>query len=236
MTNKKVKGIKGIITIDEIKKHNKIDDCWTIFRGKVFKNNKSEVYNLTPYLEYHPGGIDLLKPAFGRDCTLLFDKYHNFVNGEKILERCYIGVTNYKPEDSYQTIICEEIKEITQNTKSFVFKLKKGINYKYAQNATIILKINSEMTIRTYTLTNVPNKESIEITIKKEKNGQFSKFMHENFEVGSKLLLTDISGDFFPENLDFKKKMLFFSGGNEIYYYYKRDWNNTIHIFFKNNE
>jgi len=41
-------GVPGRITPSEVKKHNKPDDCWVIFNGKVF--------NITPYLEYHPGG------------------------------------------------------------------------------------------------------------------------------------------------------------------------------------
>lgn len=32
------------------------------------------VYNVTPYLEYHPGGVDELLRGVGRDCTPLFDE------------------------------------------------------------------------------------------------------------------------------------------------------------------
>lgn len=47
-----------------LKQHNKRDDAWSSFNGKV--------YNITPYMEYHPGGEkDLLRVA-GRDGTKLF--------------------------------------------------------------------------------------------------------------------------------------------------------------------
>ena len=52
--------------LDEICKHNSRDDFWTVIHGKV--------YNLTPYLPYHPGGIDILMPSAGNDGTVLFDK------------------------------------------------------------------------------------------------------------------------------------------------------------------
>ena len=52
--------------ITEIRKHNSRDDFWTIIRGRV--------YNLTSYLPYHPGGIDILDKIAGMDGTVLFDK------------------------------------------------------------------------------------------------------------------------------------------------------------------
>ena len=33
-----------------------------------------KVYNLTPYLEFHPGGIDELMRGAGKDSTQLFDE------------------------------------------------------------------------------------------------------------------------------------------------------------------
>ena len=38
-------------------KHNKEDDCWTVYQGKV--------YDVTSYLDYHPGGRDKLMLAAG---------------------------------------------------------------------------------------------------------------------------------------------------------------------------
>ena len=56
-----------------LKEHNKKDDAWSAFNGKV--------YNITPYLPYHPGGEKELMRVAGRDGTKLFgapnstDKY-----------------------------------------------------------------------------------------------------------------------------------------------------------------
>jgi cytochrome-b5 reductase len=48
-------GFKGkIVNVShqELAKHNKFDDCWMAVRGKV--------YNVTKYLDFHPGGAEQL--------------------------------------------------------------------------------------------------------------------------------------------------------------------------------
>lgn len=46
--------------------HNTPQDAWSVFNGKV--------YNITPYLKYHPGGVDELMRVAGRDGTKLFSR------------------------------------------------------------------------------------------------------------------------------------------------------------------
>ena len=53
---------------------------------------RGKVYNLTPYVNFHPGGDKILKAIIARDCTNQFDKYHKWVNGEYMLEKCKVGV------------------------------------------------------------------------------------------------------------------------------------------------
>lgn len=52
------------VTPDMLKQHNKKDDAWTAINGRV--------YNITPYLPYHPGGEKELMRVAGRDGTKLF--------------------------------------------------------------------------------------------------------------------------------------------------------------------
>lgn len=47
-----------------LKQHNKRDDAWSAFDGKV--------YNITAYLPFHPGGEKELMRVAGRDGTQLF--------------------------------------------------------------------------------------------------------------------------------------------------------------------
>lgn len=60
-----------------------------------------QVYNITPYLKYHPGGADILMKAAGKDGTSLFNKYHPWVNAHALLEKCLIGLL-HKPGDGEQ--------------------------------------------------------------------------------------------------------------------------------------
>ncbi|NXL64476.1 NB5R4 reductase, partial [Chordeiles acutipennis] len=55
------------------------------------------VYNVTPYMEYHPGGEDELMKAAGTDGTDLFDQVHRWVNYESMLKECLVGRMAVKP-------------------------------------------------------------------------------------------------------------------------------------------
>ncbi|KAL1917239.1 uncharacterized protein VTP21DRAFT_4895 [Calcarisporiella thermophila] len=73
----------GRYTLEDLKQHKTVDDCWTAIQGKV--------YNLTPYVRFHPGGErDLLRIA-GRDGTKLFLSTHAWVNVEILLDKCLVG-------------------------------------------------------------------------------------------------------------------------------------------------
>ena len=50
-----------------------------------------QVYNITPYLKFHPGGMDVLMKAAGRDGTALFLKFHPWVNAEALIGKCLVG-------------------------------------------------------------------------------------------------------------------------------------------------
>ncbi|NXA74119.1 NB5R4 reductase, partial [Thryothorus ludovicianus] len=91
-SGKDLSGLKGRlieVTEDELSKHNKKEDCWICIRGFV--------YNVTPYMEYHPGGEDELMKAAGTDGTDLFDQVHRWVNYESMLKECLVGRMAVKP-------------------------------------------------------------------------------------------------------------------------------------------
>ncbi|KAF7247042.1 Cytochrome b5 reductase 4 [Varanus komodoensis] len=91
-SGKDLAGLKGRlveVTEEELAKHNTKDDCWICIRGLV--------YNVTPYMEYHPGGEDELMKAAGADGTDLFDQVHRWVNYESMLKECMVGRMALKP-------------------------------------------------------------------------------------------------------------------------------------------
>ncbi|BDA44056.1 Cytochrome b5 reductase 4 [Coccomyxa sp. Obi] len=88
-TSSDLAGLKGQplrrdITMEEVKQHRTVDDAWTVLRGKV--------YNISPYIRFHPGGVDWIMKGAGRDSSSLFNKYHAWVNADMLLEKCLIGL------------------------------------------------------------------------------------------------------------------------------------------------
>lgn len=63
-----------------------------------------KVYNLTPYMKYHPGGVDELMKAAGINATDLFNLVHPWVNFQSMLEKCVVGnYINPKKESASAT-------------------------------------------------------------------------------------------------------------------------------------
>ena len=70
----------------QLKYHNgrKGRNAWTVLQGKV--------YNITPYLPFHPGGEGELMRGAGKDGGKLFMEIHPWVNWEGMLAECLIGI------------------------------------------------------------------------------------------------------------------------------------------------
>ncbi|KAK3178005.1 hypothetical protein OEA41_000137 [Lepraria neglecta] len=61
-------------------------DAWGVWQGKV--------YNLTPYMKFHPGGVDQLMRGAGkeREGERLFNEIHPWVSWENMLGECLVGI------------------------------------------------------------------------------------------------------------------------------------------------
>lgn len=57
-----------MLTYKEVSNHTLKDDCWVIVHGKV--------YDVTTFLEEHPGGSAIILKYAGRDATKAFDPIH----------------------------------------------------------------------------------------------------------------------------------------------------------------
>ena len=85
-----VGGRRRDVNKEELARHCRPGDLWMALRGQV--------YNVTRYVEYHPGGADELMRAAGADGTQLFDSVHRWVNYEGMLSKCLVG--KYVGEES----------------------------------------------------------------------------------------------------------------------------------------
>ena len=76
--------------------------AWSSWQGKV--------YNLTPYLPFHPGGEAQILRAAGKDGTQLFMETHPWVNWENMLGSCLVGVM--VPESPHDNEIDSSLEAI----------------------------------------------------------------------------------------------------------------------------
>ncbi|EPS67151.1 hypothetical protein M569_07627, partial [Genlisea aurea] len=67
----------------DVLKHNRKEDCWLIIAGKV--------YNVTPFLEEHPGGDEVLIQSTGKDATAEFEDVGHSNDAEEKMKEFYVG-------------------------------------------------------------------------------------------------------------------------------------------------
>lgn len=79
------------ITMKEIRLHDKIHDGWISLFGKV--------YNIGPYLHYHPGGVEIFEGCLGGDASSLFEEYHRWVNIDNLIGPLLLGYLESDDED-----------------------------------------------------------------------------------------------------------------------------------------
>nr|AEC11004.1 cytochrome b5 [Camellia sinensis] len=72
-----------IHTFEEVAKHNKTKDCWLILSGKV--------YDVTPFMDDHPGGDEVLLSSTGKDATNDFEDVGHSDSAREMMEKYYIG-------------------------------------------------------------------------------------------------------------------------------------------------
>ncbi|XP_045817245.1 cytochrome b5 [Trifolium pratense] len=75
--------LSNFYTIKDVSEHKAKDDCWIIVDGKV--------YDVTKYLDDHPGGDDVILEATGRDATEDFEDAGHSKSARELMEQYYIG-------------------------------------------------------------------------------------------------------------------------------------------------
>ncbi|KAI7845034.1 hypothetical protein COHA_001400 [Chlorella ohadii] len=71
------------ITLAECQEHMSDKDCWLVIEGKV--------YDVTPFLDEHPGGFDTLVSNSGKDATEEFEEIGHSRAAKEMLGKYYIG-------------------------------------------------------------------------------------------------------------------------------------------------
>jgi len=70
-------------TMEEVRAHNKKNDCWVVINGKVC--------DLTKFMDLHPGGVPVIMAQAGKDATSEWNAIHNRDAIEKICPQVVVG-------------------------------------------------------------------------------------------------------------------------------------------------
>lgn len=71
------------ISASQLSEHNKASDCWMAIEGKV--------YNVTDFVDEHPGGDEIILADAGKDGTEGFNDVGHSEDARKLLEPMYVG-------------------------------------------------------------------------------------------------------------------------------------------------
>ncbi|KAF5449497.1 hypothetical protein F2P56_029937 [Juglans regia] len=72
-----------LYTMQEASQHNSKEDCWVVIDGKV--------YDVSSYLDEHPGGDDVVLAATGKDATDDFEDAGHSESAKELMETFCIG-------------------------------------------------------------------------------------------------------------------------------------------------
>ncbi|CAL1361623.1 unnamed protein product [Linum trigynum] len=76
-------GEQKVFTLAEVSEHNTAKDCWLVIEGKV--------YNVTKFLEDHPGGDEVLLQSTGKDATEDFEDVGHSTSARAMMDEFYMG-------------------------------------------------------------------------------------------------------------------------------------------------
>ena len=75
-------------TMEDVAKHNALPSVWSVYKG--------DVYDITMYINVHPGGKKILEKVYGKDMTPLFDKFHGYLKIDALIGPLKIGTVSEK--------------------------------------------------------------------------------------------------------------------------------------------
>ncbi|KAL0737873.1 hypothetical protein Bca4012_014083 [Brassica carinata] len=72
-----------VFTLAEVSQHTSAKDCWIVIDGKV--------YDVTKFLDDHPGGDEVILTSTGKDATDDFEDVGHSSTAKAMLDEYYVG-------------------------------------------------------------------------------------------------------------------------------------------------
>lgn len=113
--NSETQETKNAFTVSEIKAHKTDKDCWVIIHGNV--------YDVTKYLDDHPGGPEILLDVAGTDATGDFEDTGHTSDARDILKTFMIGTLKPGEPGSSTTTV----QTSSKSSPNFVIFLTSGL-------------------------------------------------------------------------------------------------------------
>ncbi|CAM4531255.1 hypothetical protein PO909_023341 [Leuciscus waleckii] len=115
-------------TVEEVQAHNMIKDTWLIIHDKV--------YDITSFMEEHPGGEEVLLEQAGSDATESFEDVGHSTDAREMLQQYYIGelhMDDRKKESKKEVYITtsKESRSLTTWLIPAIAAVLVGIMYRY---------------------------------------------------------------------------------------------------------
>merc|ERR1712151_1162044 len=106
-------------TLEEIGKHTTEESCWLIIGNA--SNGGPKVYDVTKYLDDHPGGAEVLLDVSGQDADEFFEDIGHSREAREELKKLYVGELYMDEETKEKLILQAEAKKNQKNSQSAQF-------------------------------------------------------------------------------------------------------------------
>ncbi|GMI98966.1 cytochrome B5 isoform D, ARABIDOPSIS CYTOCHROME B5 ISOFORM D [Hibiscus trionum] len=107
-----------VFVYEDLVQHKDRDDCWLLISGKV--------YDVTQFLEEHPGGDEVLLAASGKDATDDFEDIGHSDDARGLMEKYCIGEVDSTTVPLRKTVKPQTSAPATQqqnNDPGLLFKI-----------------------------------------------------------------------------------------------------------------
>lgn len=96
-----------IVTLEEVKKHNSRDSVWFVIKNKV--------YDVTKFMDEHPGGEEVLLEQAGKDASEIFEDVSHSADAKDMMKAYLVGEL---PENE-RVVVPSKQSVINKPTKHF---------------------------------------------------------------------------------------------------------------------